>query len=567
MKALRNSIPIYKIQGSSAYSSYDKTVVHTSGVVIGEAKHGFFIQDPRTTANPPSDSTGCSHGIFVYMRGQKPPEGCLLELEAEVVDYTKSSNDKPVTQLHMRDATLIDRNGPSIKPFELTSDVLFGQRNNLPEFLNALEGMRVMLAADATFIQASNPFGDYVVLPKNCDLEKYFQSVTAAKHAGFIFCVDDFECWLPSFKLLNINEAPKINVGAILETAVTGPLYFRSGSYQLSVNHPIKVKNQSIALESTQLKSQPNAITVMTLNCLNLDVNIEAADRVKNPDTDIDDDVGSGQFRLLAQAVVQQALSPDVIALQEIQDNDGAEQTTVVSAAKTYEELISAIKKLGGPEYSWVDINPSSGLDGGQPGGNIRNGFLYNAARVSVVENSLKRIGEQAEAFDGSRKPLVASFKLIKEGQVLTIINVHLASKRHQNSIFSPENPGFDSKLVVRVEQANLIKEFMDGLLNENNDCYVTGDFNDLLGSETLRTLLGESYVNLVEMLDKNDRYDYNHRGKLHVLMHGIVSKGMYQQGRAEYEILHGNELLGVKPGQLSGKASDHAYVIARISG
>ena len=59
-------------------------------------------------------------------------------------------------------------------------------------------------------------------------------------------------------------------------------------------------------------------------------------------------------------------------------------------------------------------------------------------------------------------------------------------------------------------------------------------------------------------------QHDYNHRGKLQVLMHGIVPKELAEQ-RAEYEIIHGNELLGGQPGELGNKPSDHAYVIAKI--
>ncbi len=45
--------------------------------------------------------------------------------------------------------------------------------------------------------------------------------------------------------------------------------------------------------------------------------------------------------------------------------------------------------------------------------------------------------------------------------------------------------------------------------------------------------------------------------------MHGVLPRAAAP--RARYEILHGNELLGVRPGTLSGKATDHAYVVARI--
>jgi len=67
-----------------------------------------------------------------------------------------------------------------------------------------------------------------------------------------------------------------------------------------------------------------------------------------------------------------------------------------------------------------------------------------------------------------------------------------------------------------------------------------------------------------VKLLPPEQRYDYNHRGKLQVLMHGIVPKRL-AVSQAEYDIIHGNELLGVRPGQSSDKPSDHAYVLAKI--
>jgi len=76
---------------------------------------------------------------------------------------------------------------------------------------------------------------------------------------------------------------------------------------------------------------------------------------------------------------------------------------------------------------------------------------------------------------------------------------------------------------------------------------------------------VGKGSANLVLSLPEAERYDYNHRGKLQVLMHGIVSTRCVEQNRADYEIIHGNELIGVEPGQDSAKPSDHAYVLAKI--
>jgi predicted extracellular nuclease len=211
-----------------------------------------------------------------------------------------------------------------------------------------------------------------------------------------------------------------------------------------------------------------------------------------------------------------------------------------------------------------VDIAPQVGADGGQPGGSIRNGFLYNPETVEMVRESVRSLGVDESAFEGSRKPLVVHFKEKTSGNILACVNVHLASKRHQHSIFAPEKAGHDAKLEVRVGQARLIRAELAAMRHAGLDYYVTGDFNDTEESETLVSLVGEESSNLVYRVPPEQRYDYNHRGKLQVLMHGIVPKDLAEQ-RAEYDIVHGNEILGVQPGHLGDKPSDHAYVVARI--
>jgi len=104
----------------------------------------------------------------------------------------------------------------------------------------------------------------------------------------------------------------------------------------------------------------------------------------------------------------------------------------------------------------------------------------------------------------------------------------------------------------------------LEKLRHQGVDYYLTGDFNDTEQSDTLVRLLGDENSNLVNLLAPELRYDYNHRGKLQVLMHGIVPLAL-AENRADYEIIHGNELIGVEPGKSGDKPSDHAYVLAKI--
>jgi predicted extracellular nuclease len=109
-----------------------------------------------------------------------------------------------------------------------------------------------------------------------------------------------------------------------------------------------------------------------------------------------------------------------------------------------------------------------------------------------------------------------------------------------------------------------MVKEELAIMRQQGLDYYLTGDFNDTEQSETLAVFTADQYANLVNSLPPEQRYDYNHRGKLQVLMHAIVPLELAAE-RAEYDIIHGNELLGVKPGRLGDKPTDHAYVLARI--
>src|SRR4029453_9283829 len=93
------------------------------------------------------------------------------------------------------------------------------------------------------------------------------------------------------------------------------------------------------------------------------------------------------KFDALAGEIVNALKSPDILSLEEIQDSNGATNDAVVDADVTLGRLRDAIVAAGGPTYSWRQINPVDDQDGGQPGGNIRVGFFFRAARgVAFVE-------------------------------------------------------------------------------------------------------------------------------------------------------------------------------------
>ncbi len=544
------TIAIPEIQGSGTESPLAHERVRVEGIVTGWSRKGFFIQASDTPEGL------ASAGLFVYQRRGRPRRWHRVTVVGKVLDYRSDATDRCTTQLVAERWDEAPHPTAPLEPHWLRARELPASGPELTEYLNRLEGMLVGIKAGATFLAPSNPFGDYVVLPEDSEEE-------LTPHGGLR--IDPLEPlrWFPGFRLLDYDRAPVVHVGARLLSDVTGPLNYRSQAFQIAASGPIAVRNPSIGRPVTTLRSGSRRVTVMTLNGFNLDPQVEDPRYVADPGLDIDDDLGDGRFRALAQAVVEQAQSPDLIALQEIQDDDGAEQTHRVRARRTFRELQRAIGRAGGPRYVEIDRPPEVGADGGQPGGNIRNGFLYDPMRVEPLPGSVRRLGEDAACFEGSRKVLQAGFRHRESGAELWVLNVHFASKRHQLGLFAPENAGHDPRQEVRVEQARFVAARLEQLAAEGHRYYVTGDFNDFEFSQALGVLEGSRNYNLARGVPRSERYDYNHRGRLQVLMHGIVARAESEAGTARYEILHGNELIGIQPGELGEKPTDHGYVIA----
>jgi hypothetical protein len=481
-----------------------------------------------------------------------------VRVSGKVVDYQPDEDGRPTTQLVEKSTEILADVGPSIEPVWLTAERVLAPHKELVAFLNRLESMLVGVAAGATFVAPSNPFGDYVVLPPDAE-------VVRTQQGGVLIDPERACQWLPSLRVTNYAQAPTVHVGSTLREAVIGPLNFRVASFQIAAAVPVLVDLAEVPVESTQLRGAGAHLTILTLNGFNLDTRVEDPALVNDGDRDVDDDIGDGRFLGLGEAIVKNAHCPWVVALQEIQDDDGAEISDTVTAGRTYDELIASVRRAGGPVYAWAGIPPEVDADGGQPGGNIRNGFLYEPSKVQLVEGSLQRLGVDSLAYEGSRKPLAARFRLVEgEGEV-EIINVHLASKRHQSGLFAPENAGVDPRHAVRIDQVREIGVRLAELREKRVDYYVTGDFNDFEFSATLRALTGDHSTNLVDRVPQALRYDYNHRGLSEALMHGVVANRQLDGRTASYEILHANALTGVRPGRQGGKASDHGYAIARL--
>jgi endonuclease/exonuclease/phosphatase family metal-dependent hydrolase len=298
--------------------------------------------------------------------------------------------------------------------------------------------------------------------------------------------------------------------------------------------------------EVTPLVGGSTQITVATFNVENLDPKKEDVSKVDGKTArNVDDDVKSGKFTDLANQIVTNLNAPDIIALQEVQDSDGAELSSVIDADLTAKTLISSIQAVGGPSYQYQDISPKNGQDGGQPGGNIRVGFLFNPQRVKLQK--LERFADDP-AFSESRKPLVGEFTF--NNIPITLINNHFASK----------NGGAASD-AKRIDQAKIVNEFVVARLttDPNVNIVVLGDLNDTPNSRPIKALEGKELENLVDRIPPADRFSYVFRGKKEQIDQILITPNLFSNGNPEIDAVHINA-------GIPSSASDHDPVIARFT-
>ncbi|MDJ0597728.1 MAG: endonuclease [Crocosphaera sp.] len=301
--------------------------------------------------------------------------------------------------------------------------------------------------------------------------------------------------------------------------------------------------------EITNLLSTADKITVAAMNVENLDPG------------DSDRLTGWGEL------IVNNLKSPDIIVLVEIQDNDGPNNSSITDATETYNDLIDAIDVVNGPNYIAFDIAPNDDQDGGQPGGNIRVGYLYQPSRVALTPATAGtatdgvevlpgptlsfnpgRIQPNNAAFANSRKPIIAEFEFNQNP--LFIIGNHFVSQRGDN----------DDK---RLNQATVVGNFVQQLLAEDTqtNVIVAGDLNDVNGSETIAALETVGLTNLSDLLEESDRYTYEFRNNLQQLDYILVTDNLLTTANSQFDIVH------VNVNQPSGLVlSDHDVVLAQFT-
>ncbi|MDX6437553.1 MAG: uncharacterized protein QOF45_136 [Gaiellaceae bacterium] len=577
-------IEISEIQGAAHISPHNGDTVTTTGIVIGKIGSSFYIQDPTPDANPDTSeglqvfgaaaAAGVSVGDEVSVRGRVSEfrsgltSLTLTELTSPVVTVISSGNVLP--------APTVVGTGGRIPPNQVIEDdatgnveapgVLFDPAEDGLDFYESLEAMLVqvndLVATSFTFTN----FGEIFVVGDNGA-----NATTMTPRGGIVISAGDLnperividDEWFKS----GPPAMPPVNVGGTFPGAHVGIMDWAFGEYRIQLRDKPVVGSSGVSVRESAVAAGPGKVSIATFNVENLAGN--------EPDA---------KYNTLAGMIVNNLAAPDIVSLEEIQDNNGATNDSVVDANVTLDRLVAAISAAGGPAYSYQQINPVDDQDGGQPGGNIRVGFIFRTDRglafvgrpggdsttpVSVVSGpagpelsaSPGRVAPNDPAWNSSRKPLAAEFTY--NGHKLFVITNHFNSKGGDQGLFGPQQPPVLSSEVQRNQQATLLAGFVSDILaaDANANIAVVGDLNDFQFSPPLQKLKAAGLTALIETLPPNERYSYVFDGNSQALDHIMVSGNLLNNASAAagYDIVHVNS-------EFLDQASDHDPQLVQLT-
>ena len=137
----------------------------------------------------------------------------------------------------------------------------------------------------------------------------------------------------------------------------------------------------------------------------------------------------------------------------------------------------------------------------------------------------------------------------------------HWNSKTGDTPLFGSTQPPVYGSEVQRHKIANVVNDFIEEVVSENPGANIVslGDFNDFQFSETLKIHEGEHMTNMINTVDKADRYTYLFQGNSQVLDHILVSNHLADTTKTD--ILH----LNADFTDMAGRGSDHDPVLVQI--
>ncbi|KAL7279037.1 hypothetical protein ACG7TL_006871 [Trametes sanguinea] len=590
-------VKITDVQGVAFQSPFVGQTVDVTGVVTAKDKYGVWIQDER------SDDVRASNGLRLYGATAKHANvGERVSVTGRVAEYRSTANDLFLTEMDYvvslktlsTDHTVeplvlgVDRTPPLNKLSSL--DVGPDGWLSIPGNVTLLESTNATLRPDEFGLDFWESLEGQLVTvpwPTATNFPDRFGSIWVYgdwpvtgqnERGGLTIYSEDGE--VPSAhpetiligRALDGTRNPKTRMGMKLSN-ITGIVTYQYGAYYVL---PLTAPEVIEAPDSDARPSNLNS-TVHACQLRIGDYNVENM----SP--------RSRHIPHIASHIAEHLHTPDIVFVQEIQDDSGPRNNGVVSANKTLSALVDAIRKAsGGVTYEFVNVDPEDNKDGGAPGGNIRVAYLWRPERVSLVPGTAGnatlstqpvmdedgnvelsynpgRIDPTHPAWEEARKPLAAAWQTAS-GERFYTVNVHFSSKRDSSSVRGDARPPVNGHAEHRLSQANVTATFVRSLLDLAPDASVIvgGDMNEYLAARAvlrpLASLLHDA--NAVAGIPLEERYTYAYEQNAQEIDHVFVSDAIAERpGGVEVEHVHVNTWAET----IGARASDHDPTVVRL--
>ncbi|MBV9931132.1 MAG: cadherin domain-containing protein, partial [Alphaproteobacteria bacterium] len=535
---------IMEIQGASHISPLLGQHVQTTGIVTQVGPNGYYIQDPNGDGN---DATSDAVYVFTHtaptvnVGDAVQVNGTVAEFSADPgVGLTVTEIDSPTTTVlstgnALPAAVIIGVDGRLPPPNIIDDDHLtsYDPATDGIDFFESLEGMRVTIE-NPQVIQSTNSFGETYVVASDGQ-----QATGVAARGGLTLSGGDTNP--ERIQIDSLNSSPTHFTEGDRINSVTGILGYSHDEYEVLTSvEPTLRQAGSLARETTSLVGDAGHLAIATYNLENMDAS-------------------DNKYTTLAHDIIDNLGGPDIIGVQEVQDDNGT-GTGVLSAAQNLQNLVDALNALDpNAHYVFAEIDPTAeNSTGGEPNGNIRNAFLYDTNRVTLVGGSLEQI--QGEVFHNSRPPLVGTFTF--NGQNVTVIDVHSYSRGGSQPDFGVNQPPVQSGDDRRTAMADAIRAYVDAHLATTPDQQfaVLGDFNGFYYETAISHLTaGGVLTNLNGLLPSEERYSYQFDGNLQEFDYILVTNGL--TGGAQYDSVHLNAEFSA-----ASRPTDHDPQVALFS-
>ncbi|RPD62220.1 DNase I-like protein [Lentinus tigrinus ALCF2SS1-7] len=371
---------------------------------------------------------------------------------------------------------------------------------------------------------------------------------------------------------LDGTDNPSVSLGKTFED-ITGVIVYQFGFYYiLPLTAPVVASTPSSVIPPATIKPTDDECTLVIG-----DYNVENMAPT------------SSHMSTVANHIANFLNTPDIMFVQEIQDNSGATDNGVVIANLTLTNLVTAVANAGNASstYSFLEIAPENDTDGGQPGGNIRQAYLFNSTKFALVPGSPAggaldatepivgtdgkvtltfnpgRIDPTNAAWNASRKPLVAAWETPSGARFFTV-NLHLTAKLDGSSTQGDARPPVNGGVDQRIAQVETVAAFVQDLLALDPDANVIvgGDCNEYVQTRAVFAPFAGLLTELDEASGVPDveRYTYLFDQNSQQLDHLFVSSAIVERGTG-VEHVHVNNWAA----SVDARASDHDPSVAEV--